>query len=656
MKSLLPVFFTIFIFYNNYSYAQFSRYIIQLKNKTGTPFSISNPTQYLSQQSIDRRNRYHINIDETDLPITPAYIDSIRLSGNVTLLNTSKWLNQVCIQTTDAAALNKINGFTFVITASPVAARFARQIQAVNKTADTSSLRLQDINTNKPLSPSDYYNYGQSFDQIHLNNTEFLHNHGFRGEGMKLSIMDGGFYHYQSLPTFDSVRTNNQILGTWDFVSNKESVNEGNSHGMNCFSTIAANMPGSFVGTAPKASFYLFVTEDVNSEYPVEEQNWASAAERADSLGVDVLSVSLGYNTFDNSSFNHTYADMNGKTTIIARAAAYAAKKGIIVTVAAGNDGNGSWHYITTPADTDSILTVGAVNASRQVASFSAYGPSSDGRIKPDVAAVGLNAIIADPNTGNPSNGSGTSFACPIMAGVATCLWQAFPEVNNIGIIDALRQSADRFTKPDNRTGYGIADVKKAFVLLIKKQYQQQITLLSNCNSSIKFTVKIASDMHIFIERKLLAEEDYKVIATKNSTTAFAFSNYSFTDDLTSFKNSITIQYRIKMTIGIDTSFYLDSAIITYTPTCSQINTDVIRVSPNPVTDKLFVTITKNNTVNAAIKIFALNGQKVYDLNNQIIIGTQVFTIPTKQLPQGIYLVVVFINDKKEYTKKVLLR
>ena len=656
MKRISIVFFIILFVGSANCYAQFSRYIIKFKNKNGNSFSVNNPSQFLSQRSIDRRNRYSIKFDETDLPITLAYIDSIRLSGNVTILNTSKWLNQVCIQTTDAAALNKINSFSFVLSASPIAARFIQQVQTVNKPIDTPYLFVAVNNTNKPLSPADYYNYGQSYAQIHLNNTEFLHNHGFKGEGMQLSVMDGGFYHYQSLPTFDSVRNNNQILGTYDFVNNKVNVNEGNAHGMNCLSTIAANMPGSFVGTAPKTLFYLFITEDVNSEYPIEEQNWAAAAERADSLGVDVFSVSLGYNTFDNSSLNHSYADMNGKTSIIARAAAYAAKKGIIVTVSAGNDGNSSWHYIATPADADSILTVGAVNTSRQIASFSSYGPTSDGRIKPDVAAVGVNAVIANPNTGNPAYGSGTSFACPIMAGVTTCLWQAFPEINNIGIIDALHHSADRFSTPDNRTGYGIPDAKKAFVFLIKKLYNQQITLNSNCKTSIKFSIKAASDMNVSIERKMPADADYKVISLQHSMADFVLTNFNFDDDLNAFKNNMAIQYRIKMAIGTDTTFYLDSATINYIPSCNAVSKEAITISPNPVTDILSVTITKNNTSTASIEVYSLNGQKVYYLNNQAVTGTQVFTIPMKHLNAGIYLISVFINDKKEYTKKVLLK
>ncbi len=652
MKKLLLLLSLIFFIGCANSYAQFSRYIIQLKDKSGNPFLTTNPAQFLMQRSINRRIRYNIAIDESDLPITPAYLDSIRLTGNVTVINVSKWLNQVCIQTTDAAALIKINSFVFVKGTSPIAARVGNIISPISKPLDPPRQPLPIMITGKPQSPTDFYNYGESFPQIHLHNGEFLHNHGFRGEGMQLAIMDAGFYHYQSLPTFDSVRKNQQILGTWDFVANETSVNEDFAHGMNCFSTIAANIPGTFVGTAPATSFYLFRTEDVSSEYPVEEQNFAAAAERADSLGVDVFSVSLGYTTFSNNLFNYTYNDMNGNTTISAKAADFAAKKGIFVTVAAGNEGSSSWHYITTPADADSVLTVGAVALNRQVALFSSFGPSSDGQIKPAVAAVGSGAVIANQSTGFPSFGNGTSYSCPIMAGVATCLWQAFPEVNNMGIIDALEKSADRFTTPDDRSGFGIPDVKKAFVQLIKKLYKQQISISNSCKTNIGFTVKIATDMNIEIERKLPTDAAYKTISMFTPTNNFAATSFVIEDDLNDLQSDIAIKYRIKMSIAADTSFYLDSAAVNYTKSCRE----TISVMPNPVTDNLSVLIVRNISVNAAIEIYTVSGQKIYSLLNQTVSGTKKILIPTKHLSAGIYFVAIFIDNKKVTTKKIIVR
>ncbi len=545
------------------SYGQFSKYVIRLKDKGTNPFSISNPIQYLTQRSIDRRTRQSIAIDSTDLPITPRYIDSIRMAGAVTILNTSKWLNQVAIQTTDAAALAKINSFPFVISTGPLAPRNSLVDKPVNKKLDAELTETPNP-TAPNMTTADYYNYGASYGQVRLHNGEFLHNRGFRGQGMRMAVLDAGFFNYLTLPTFDSVRNNGQILGTWDFVAGNASVNEDNAHGMQCLSTIAANMPGVFMGTAPKTSFYLYRTEDVASEYPIEEQNWVAGMERADSLGIDISSTSLGYFTFDNPIFNYTYANMDGNTTLSAKGADLAAKKGIICVLAAGNEGNSSWRFIITPSDADSVMAVGAVNTSGVVGSFSSYGPSSDGQIKPSVAAVGVSAVIANTSTGQPGFGSGTSFACPNMAGLTTCLWQAFPEVNNMRIITVMQESATRANNPDDRVGYGIPDMKKAFVKLIKQLYTQQ-SAVANCAVTLQWTAKTDSAINIVVERKLPAAGSYTAISTHTSTGAFQARNFTFADDLRSFSTT-GIWYRFRMNIATDTSFLLDSMLINFTP------------------------------------------------------------------------------------------
>jgi serine protease AprX len=274
---------------------------------------------------------------------------------------------------------------------------------------------------------------------------------------------------------------NNQIMETYDFVANKVSVNEEYAHGMQCLSIIAGNIPGQLVGSCPKAKFYLYRSEDVSSESPVEEENWIAAAERADSIGVDVTSTSLGYNTFDNPLFDHTYADMNGHTTMIAKAASLAAKKGMIVVIAAGNEGGNSWHYILTPADADSVLTVGAVDASGTVAYFSSYGPSSDGRVKPTVASMGVAAAISS-TTGSIVTGNGTSFATPNMAGLVTCLWQAFPEFTNMEIIEAVKKSSSIYNSPNDRIGYGIPNFRIAYEDLSQQRTLRNITTILGNN------------------------------------------------------------------------------------------------------------------------------------------------------------------------------
>jgi serine protease AprX len=467
----------VFVFLTLNSSAQFTKYIIRFKDKAGTPFTINNPSAYLSAKAIDRRTKQNIAIDETDLPLTPRYIDSIRLAGAVTILNKSKWLNQVCIQTTDSLALVKINSLPFVIASQPVMRPVSIQNTRNNKFNEeiNSIISLQSVNNIE-----DFYNYGNSYPQIHIHEGEYLHDKGFHGEGMSIAILDAGFYHYLSLPAFDSVRNNDQVKETYDYVANETSVDEDHFHGMMCFSIMAGNIPGQLVGSSPKANYYLYRTEDASTESPVEEQYWAAAAERADSIGVDVISTSLGYNQFDNPVFNHTYADMNGNTTIIARAADLAAKKGMIVVVAAGNEGTTAWHFIITPADADSVLAVGAVDASGNVGGFSSYGPSSDGQVKPAVASVGVGTAISSA-TGPIISGNGTSFATPNIAGLITCLWQAFPEFTNMEIIQAVEKSSSIHNAPNDRIGYGIPNFHIAYDELAKQLALRNInTVLGN--------------------------------------------------------------------------------------------------------------------------------------------------------------------------------
>ena len=445
--------------------AQYTRHIIELNDKKGTIHSLSNPQTFLSPECITRRKQFNIAIDSTDLPVSTIYLDSILKTGKVEILNTSKWLNQVLIKTSDMAALNKISKFPFVKKKSPVANRPStikeeKFIETVTEVNNLQSTKRSAANT---------INYGNSIKQVNIHEGEYLHDKGFQGNGIKIAVFDAGFYRYQNLGAFDSLRINGRLKMTWDFVENNASVNEDDAHGMQCLSILAANLPGSFVGTAPASSYYLFRTEDVASEFPVEEQNWIAAAERADSIGVQLISSSLGYNTFDDASFNYVYADMNGKKTMITRGATMATNKGMIVMNSAGNSGNSAWKYIIAPADGEDILSVGAVNSLKQIAPFSSYGPTSDNRIKPDIASVGWNTFLISTN-GNVAQGNGTSFSNPNIAGFVACLWQAFPEFSNKEIIQAVRKSSDRFATPDTRTGYGIPNMRIAFEMLDRER------------------------------------------------------------------------------------------------------------------------------------------------------------------------------------------
>ena len=471
-----------------------SRYVIQLTDKKGSPYTLADPEAYLSAAAVQRRARRNIPIDPSDLPVSPVYLDSIGGVPNVELLNRSKWLNQVLIRTTDSAALARILGFPFVRQEQPAGAaavshvqtgHAAKGVQGVKVAAGgrlgVAGLRqgVAGVRQGAALggvvaelgwqggAGGDLIDYGNSYAQIHIHHGEYLHDRGFQGQGITIAVLDDGFYGYLSNPVFDSVRSNGQVLGSWDFVNNKQSVNEEDVHGMFCLSTMAANRPGLMVGSAPGAKFWLFKTEDINSEYPVEEQNWAAAAEFADSAGADMITTSLGYVNFDDPILDHSYAQRDGHTAISTRAANFAVGKGMIVLAAAGNSGTdtGDTKYIGCPADGDSVLTVGSIDKQGVIVSFSSWGPNASGRIKPDVVSLGEETTIAGTD-GNPTTGSGTSFATPNMAGLAACLWEAYPEFPNYAILDAIRQSSSNFQTPDGRYGYGLPDLEKAFALL----------------------------------------------------------------------------------------------------------------------------------------------------------------------------------------------
>lgn len=635
-----------------------TRYVIKFKNKGTNPFSLSNPIQFLSQRAIDRRTRYNIALDSSDLPVTPRYVDSVRLAGSVTILNVSKWLNSVTIQTTDAAALNKINGLTFVQSTAPIGARINTGELTNNKFKEKigplSSARIE----------SDVYNYGSSFGQIHIHNGEFLHDIGLSGQNMIIGMLDAGYSQYTSLRAFDSARINGQILGVYDFVAHDNSVTEDATHGMECFSIIAANIPGQFVGSAPKASFYLFRTEEDGIENPIEEHNWVCGAERVDSAGGDIISSSVGYNTFDNPAYNHTYADMNGKTTMAAIGATIAARKGMLLLIAAGNDGQNTWHYIGTPADADSIITVGAVATNGVVAGFSSYGPSADGRVKPDVASVGVSTTIQMPGN-TVGSGNGTSFATPNMAGLTTCLWQGFPEFNNQKIISALKKSSSSFSNPDDRIGYGIPDMKKTVMFLVK-DFATANASVGNCKTTINWTSKDVVAMKYEIERKAPGETSFTKITERFGTGGtFSTHTYQYNDTLINMQAG-TISYRIRQIIDTSTAGftadYTDTVTVNLASSCVTTavvavtpNTDDFIISPNPVRSHFSLSINTTSAIpNLTIRIIDGIGHTVFVQKSSKQSGTTTIDVPAYRLSPGKYYVSLYNGEKLIKTKPFL--
>ncbi len=638
-------------------YSQFSKRVVFFTDKNETPFSLANPTAYLSARAVERRTKYNISVDSTDLPLITRYVDSIVKAGTVTLLGRSRWLNAVIIQTTDANAIAKINSFPFVKSVSNVALQANTTLPpdkfAVIPTAETPFVQQRNEQT-----AADTFNYGSSSNQIKIHKGEFLHNIGARGQGMLMAFLDAGFFGFQTNQFFDSARVRNQFLGTWDFVAGNASVNEDNAHGMQCFSTVGAYRPGVFVGSCPEAKYFLLRTEDAATEQIIEEYNWALGAEYADSAGVDVISSSLGYTTFDNSSFNHTYAEMNGNTTVISRMADLAAKKGMLVVNSAGNDGNSAWKYIGAPADGDSVLAVGAVNGSGIIASFSSYGPTSDGQIKPDVVSVGSGTTVST-TSGTVGSGSGTSFSGPNMAGLATALWQLFPEFNNYRIITTLHKASDKYTTPGDRYGYGLPNMKTALGILVS-DISAMSASLNNVTVTLNWNSKDLASMRYDIERKLPGEITYTKIKTIPATgLTFAAANHQ-TEDLLNGTMSGLITYRIKQVIDTAaatfTAFAIDSATVNLVATgVTDLNnrSNMMQLFPNPVQSAIALKLNEERAIaNISIQIFNAQGQLLLQEQYNKPTGTSIRNINVSRLSKGNYVLILRLNGKKYATKE----
>lgn len=428
------------------------KHFIYFKDKANSPYSVSQPAAFLSPAALARRIRQNITVSGRDLPVNPAYVTAIKNAG-VPVLYKSRWFNGVMVSC-DSAKLNQLLALPFVKNGF---------------TADKSGPSRQPEKLEQPANnqriAANRSDYGIAYRQAEMIGATKMHDAGFRGEGKTIAVFDAGFPGVNTALPFAHLYQNNQIKGVYDFVDNDKTVYEKNSHGTQTLSCIGAYQFGRYIGTAYKANFYLFITENDDSEHPVEEFNWLFAAEYADSAGVDIISSSLGYTTFDFPSRSYTYADLNGNTAVATRAADFAAATGILVVNSAGNEGSSGWRYVGAPADGDSVLAVGAVDSLGTKANFSSFGPTADGRIKPNLSAQGQLSAVVFAN-GFIGRNNGTSFSCPILSGMAAGFWQANPNLTNMQVIQYLQQSASQATNPDNLLGYGIPNFIKAHQLL----------------------------------------------------------------------------------------------------------------------------------------------------------------------------------------------
>ena len=432
-------------------------FFLQFVNKAGSDIVCLSPVA--QQMRVERG----ITIDSLDYAVSPIYLDSIETLG-ANILHTSRWFNGATVEANEQT-IQSIKQCTFVDTI------YLTRTDEESSVIPPLSLRKREviIGERQEAKGERLKAKGEGLEQLAQLNLLPLHQAGYKGKDIRVGIADGGFYNADSLESLP----HDQWLGYTDLTDDKEDIfGQTGNHGSLCLTAIVAHkeisdgtLAGTFTysGTAIEASYYLFKTEEHATESPKEIDNWVAAIEMADSLGLHIVSTSLGYTTFDDEQFNFAYSDMDGQTSRGAQASLIAARKGMLLVTAMGNEGNKPWRYLSTPADADSILSVGAVNCEGQIANFSSYGPTADGRTKPEVCAMGEGTCLISPANNAVITSNGTSFACPLIAGMAASLWSALPEASNMEIREMIIRSCDRYDLPHEHYGYGIPDAWEAY-------------------------------------------------------------------------------------------------------------------------------------------------------------------------------------------------
>lgn len=418
------------------------QFMVFFKDKSNTSFSIQRPAEFLSTKAISRRSKQSITITEEDLPVNRSYVRGVADLGIETYF-TTKWMNGLLVQM-EASSVNAVLALPYVDRVEYVApnAILSNAPGAVEQTDES------------PIDPSRIEE--SQYKMLGLNQ---MHEEGFFGEDVLIAIFDAGFKNYSTIPAFEHILQDNRLIHTFDYTKNRISVDNNYDHGLRVFSILGAD--AEMIGAVPHASYMLVVTEASVGEYRIEEYNWLFAAEMADSAGVDIVNTSLGYSEFSDPAMDYTQSQLDGQTTVITRAANIAASKGILLVNSSGNEGSSSWGTISAPSDSEKVLTVGAINVSEQLASFSGTGPTADNRIKPDVVALGVNTQVTNAQN-IISFQNGTSFSAPLVTGLAAGLIQAFPEMSSQEIMEVIKQSGDRIENPNSDFGNGIPHFVRA--------------------------------------------------------------------------------------------------------------------------------------------------------------------------------------------------
>jgi len=435
-------------------------YFVEFADKEGTTHSVENPATFLSERALLRRALHNADVTEMDLPISPTYENEVAATGALVWLR-SKWMNGLVVKATNQE-LKAINKLSFVTGSYLVApAQYARTTtRPVIPNLDRMAPDFDPVPVRRQF-------YGYGWDNLDKMEGDSLHAWGFRGKGVLVGVFDGGFpsVGYKDFLGYEEAA---MVPGNYDLVEQDSTALDGSTHGATVLSTMAAHHPFFFVGTAPDARYVLFKTENGRGEHRLEEINYAIALEIADSIGIDVVNSSLGYTTFRDKSMDYTYEDLDGKTSPASIAIGHAFDRGMIIVTSAGNSGADDWKYISTPADAPKAFSIGALNDDGTRAYFSSFGPTADGRTKPDVSALGVNVAAISASGTGLTGANGTSLASPLVAGLLACLRQAVPDATNQELLDAVRSTSDQADKPDAARGYGRPNFAAAYRRLVQ--------------------------------------------------------------------------------------------------------------------------------------------------------------------------------------------
>lgn len=602
----------------------------------------ANPQSVVSQKSLDRRakvlNKAHL-ISLMDIPVSNVYVDQLIIKG-FTVRHRSKWFNAVSGYATKNQ-INEISQNTFVKSLDVVGTYgINRDNIEFEQTESTNDNPLQPLGVNT-------LNYGSSFTQLNQINVPAVHDSGLNGAGITICVMDAGFANL----THEAFSSMN-IAAMYDFVAGTPTMG-GHSHGTATLSLIGGFKEGQLIGPAYAATFLLARTEnDPGSETPQEEDNWIAAMEWADSIGVDVTSTSLGYLEWDPPFTSYTWEDMDGNTARITIAADYAVSLGITVVNSAGNDGyNSSHNTLGAPADGDSVITIGAVNSSGVRSSFSSVGPTADGRIKPDLMAMGSNNYYASTFGNQYSNGSGTSFSCPIVAGVCALILQKNPSLTPMQILQLLRSTATLSNNPDNLYGWGIINALSAVNSVI---VPVEFTLFSGDyeNESVNLKWITATELNNFgfeIERRDDFSSYEKIGFVNGNGTTTNRITYNFIDQNLSAKR---YYYRLKQ-LDLDGTFDYSAEIAVDIEMLKDFK--LFQNYPNPFNPTTNIKYYIPDAGKLKIGLYDVLGNELATLvDKEVQIGSYEMTIDGTNLASGTYFVKM-ISQSNQQTIKISL-